>query len=280
MCNFSKCYQVDNDVILQNVCNFDLEQTFDCGQCFRWEKSQRGYSGIVNGRMLDVIRIDNSIILKNVSLCEFNSFWADYFDLHTDYSKIIRNLKGIHPVLDEAMKQFSGIRILKQDIWETLCSFIISQNNNIPRIKKIISSLCQNFGKKVKDNYDFPSWNLLCNMRPEDLSSIRAGCRSKYIIDAAQKVAEGVVDLEKLKNMELIETVEKLSTINGVGPKIANCVVLYGLHNFEAFPEDVWIKKIMNKFFSGETFSIFGEYAGIAQQYLYHYIRKNPYLLE
>ena len=271
-----------DDLKLKNFENIDLGQTFDCGQCFRWQKTPEGYEGIFKKNKLEISQNGNEIIFKNTNASDFKKIWQEYFDLETNYKKIGENISAIHPILKKAYFECSGIRILRQNPWETLCSFIISQNNNIPRIKKIIKSLCDLFGSKIKGSKEksFPSAEIISKLNLEDLAPIKSGFRAKYILDAAQKVTSGTINLEKIKNIDYKNAKNTLIQIKGVGPKVANCVLLYGFHKLEAFPEDVWIKKVMNKFFKNESPKIFGKYAGIAQQYLYHYSRMHPEILE
>lgn len=270
--------QTQNHISLKNVANFDLSQTFDCGQCFRWKKvnEDNKYHGIVKGKVIAVSQNKDRIIFENISLSEFEGFWFDYFDLGTDYKKIGENLANISPVVAEAYNKYKGIRILKQDPWETLCSFIISQNNNIPRIKKIISSLCSLFGDNISGDFSFPSAEKIAPLNLNDLSPIKSGFRAKYILDAAIKVANKEIDFDALSAMPTDNARSSLMKIKGVGPKVADCVLLYGLHRLDVCPMDVWMKKVMKSFFGNKSPKIFGKYAGIAQQYLYHYSRTNP----
>lgn len=268
---------------LKNFENIDLVQTFECGQCFRWQKnSENSYTGIFEGKKLELSQLTPNTIILSTDMSDFKKIWYKYFDLETDYKKIGENITTLHPILKKAYIECSGIRILRQEPWETLCSFIISQNNNIPRIKKIIKSLCDLFGDKIENSKEksFPSSEVISKLNLEDLEPIRSGFRAKYILDAARKISSKIVDFKKIKNLDYIDAKNELMKIKGVGPKVADCVLLYGFHRLEAFPEDVWIKKVMNKFFKNESPKIFGEYAGIAQQYLYHYSRMHPEILE
>lgn len=271
-----------NDLKLKNLENIDLGQTFDCGQCFRWQKISEGYTGIFKENTLTIIQKENEITLKNTTISDFKKIWYKYLDLETDYKKIGEKIAALHPILKKSYDECSGIRILNQEPWETLCSFIISQNNNIPRIKKIINSLCNLFGEKVNNSeiYSFPTYKVIARLDTEKLEPIKSGFRAKYILDAAQKVDLGIINFEKIENMEYEEAKNTLMKIKGVGPKVADCVLLFGFHKLEAFPEDVWIKKVMNKFFKNKSPKIFGKYAGVAQQYLYHYSRMHPQILE
>ena len=253
---------------------FDLGQTLDCGQCFRWERREDGaYQGIASGRFLTM---DVSGIEK---VCE-DPFWAQYFDAAVDYDKIREELSQKDEILAQAAAFAPGIRILNQDPWEALCSFIISQNNNIPRIKGIVSRLCALLGDPCGGGWAFPGPERMARCTPEDLAPLRAGFRAKYLVDAAQKVAAGRVDLEELRTQELGKARESLTRILGVGNKVADCTLLYGLHRLDAFPMDVWMKRAMKILFPGREPAWFGEYAGIAQQYIFHYSRCHAAIFE
>lgn len=266
---------LNNDIILTNVKNFDLNETFNCGQCFRWnEKSENDFIGVAKDKVLEIIKNENNIILKDVSEKEFKEIWFNYFDLGLDYDIPKKQISKLHPILKKASEFAPGIRILQQEPWEALCSFIISQNNNIPRIKGIVERLCANFGKRIKENYfTFPKAEVIANLTEDDLLCIRSGFRAKYILDAARKVSSNEINLSGIKEMPISEARAQLMKIKGVGPKVADCALLYGLHMLKAFPIDTWMSKAMKEFFPDLTREDFGEYAGIAQQYVFHYIR-------
>ena len=253
--------------------NFDLAQTLDCGQCFRWERQKDGsYTGVAFGRVLNISEENRAQVLED-------ELWRNYFDVQLNYSRIRTDLSEGDTVLAEAAKFAPGMRILNQEPWEALCSFIISQNNNIPRIKGIVARLCTQFGEEIGGGYfSFPTPEKLAELKVDDLAEIRSGFRAKYILSAAQKVANGEVDLAALKTAPLPEARACLMTITGVGPKVADCTLLYGLHRLEAFPMDVWMKRAMQTLFPGKEPESFGQYAGIAQQYIFHYSRNNPKL--
>ncbi|BED91772.1 MAG: DNA-3-methyladenine glycosylase 2 family protein [Candidatus Improbicoccus pseudotrichonymphae] len=260
-----------------NQKKFDLDQTFDCGQCFRWFKIKEKWYGVVQGREAEAYICDNLLKINILNDQDLNhedefKFWENYFDLDTDYILVKEKLKNIDNTLDFAMEKFGGIRILNQNFWETLCSFIISQNNNIPRIKSIIKNFCRYFGKKLKSNYAFPEVNHIADLCPNDLNIIKSGFRSKYIIDAARKIKNGI-KFEELANYSNKDVVKIISKIKGVGPKVSSCVLLYSFHRLNAFPIDVWIRRTMQENFSGKTSDIFGEFAGVAQQYLFSFKR-------
>ncbi len=253
---------------------FDLMQTLDCGQAFRWEPcGPNRVGGIAFGRYLELEETETHILFLDTEEDDFLQIWVPYFDLELDYKAIKSQLSGLDPVLCKAAQYAPGIRILQQDPWEALCCFIISQNNNIPRIKGIVSRLCTHFGKKIPGGFAFPSPKALSACTVEDLAPLRSGFRAKYILDAAKKTAQGAIVLEELKAMPLEEVRRQLTTIQGVGPKVAECAALYGLHRLEAFPMDVWMKRAMAALFPNKTAADFGPYAGIAQQYIFHYAR-------
>lgn len=264
----------EKQIVLKNIKNFDLAQTLDCGQAFRWKSTESGsWVGIAHGKRLELIREGEDIIILGTNESEFESVWKKYFDLDRDYGAIIDAIS-----CDETLKAASlfgsGIRILKQDPWEALCSFIISQNNNIPRIKGIVERLCENFGEEKDGYYTFPSYERLACCSVEDLAPLRSGFRAKYIIDAAQKIASGEINLDTLEHIGYIEAQKQLMTIKGVGPKVADCALLYGLGYIEAFPSDVWIKRALNEFFGGKIPECAKPFGGIVQQYIFYYIRE------
>ena len=272
------CVEFENGVKVSGIRDLDLAQTLDCGQSFRWEEHDGGFRGTAFCHEV-VMRLDGDVLtIENCTAEDFENIWKDYLDLSLDYGKIRRDIEQIHPILREAASYASGIRILRQEPWEALCTFIISQNNNIKRIKGIVSRLCENFGEKIGDSYAFPTADRLAQLEPDDLSVIRAGFRSKYIIDGARKVADGEVNLEKCRELPYEEARAELMKIKGVGVKVADCTLLFGLHRVEAFPVDVWMRRALDTLFPDMTENDFGPYAGIAQQYIFHYSRMHPEL--
>ncbi len=253
---------------------FDLKNTFDCGQCFRWNEREDGsYEGIVRGRYARLYRDGDGIVIENCTEDDLGSVWLDYFDLRNDYDSIRKEISDGCPQLTCAVESIDGIRILAQEPWEALCSFIISQNNNIPRIKGIIERLCASFGDEIDGGRSFPTAQRLAVLSPEELAPLRAGFRARYIIDAARKVSEGSVRLDKMYEAPIDGCRRELMTITGVGQKVAECTLLYGLHRLEAFPVDVWMKKALSDNFAGVSPDSIGRYAGVAQQYIFHYSR-------
>ncbi len=268
-------------IIFENITDLDLRETLDCGQCFRWsEQSDGSFRGIVRGRFAQVKMDGDDLFLDGAEESD-RMMWRDYFDLDLDYGKVKRELSALHPVLAQTARFAPGIRILNQEPFEALISFIISQNNNIKRIAGIVDRLCENFGQEIKEGrFAFPTAERLASLSPDDLAPIRAGFRHRYIIDAAQKVADGTVDLESLRYLPYDEARAELMKITGVGVKVADCVLLYGLHRLDGFPLDVWMKRAMAALFPDLTPKDFGQYAGIAQQYIFHYSRMHPELFD
>ncbi|PKM63101.1 MAG: hypothetical protein CVU97_02090 [Firmicutes bacterium HGW-Firmicutes-21] len=265
----------NNNIILSSCDNFDLEQTFECGQCFRFQKEDGGFfRGVAFGRELLLKQEADVITLFDVSYEEFKEKWERYFDLERDYACILKEL-SFDCRIRTAAERTAGIRILRQDSWETLCSFIISQNNNIPRIKKIIGSLCALLGEQICEGvYSFPPAERVAAAGIEGLAPIKSGFRAKYIVDAAEKVASGIVDLDSICKLDYPSAKDKLTEIKGVGDKVADCVLLFAFGFYEAFPKDVWVKRVIERHYGADfTSDYFGKNAGIAQQYLFYYER-------
>lgn len=253
----------------------DLPHTLDCGQAFRWgEKGNGVWHGTAYGKYLELCKEeDGTLVLFNVSESDFEGIWRKYFDLDRDYSAVNKKISK-NEILKSAAEYSFGIRILNQEPWETLCSFIISQNNNIKRIKGIISRLCNNFGEDKGGYHAFPTAERIAECTLEDLEVLRSGFRAKYILDAAQKISSGEIDLEKLKTVSTDAARDELMKIKGVGPKVADCALLFSLCHIDAFPKDVWIKRAMQALFGGELPEEAKPYAGIAQQYIFFYARE------
>ncbi len=259
--------------------DFDLVDTFECGQCFRWNCNDAGvYTGVVRGNIIKISRKRNDTFEFE---CNDPSIIEEYFDFKRDYSKIKENLAKIDPILNSAVERGRGIRILKQDTWEVIVSFIISANNNIPRIKKIVESLCANFGEKINAGYySFPGPDVVAKLSVDELGVIKSGFRAKYILDAAKKVEKGTIDLKAPFEMSTADAREYLKQINGVGDKVADCILLFAYQKYDVFPKDVWTKRVLNELYGvGEKEfdkfikEHFGDLAGFAQQYLFYNIR-------
>ncbi len=251
--------------------------TLDCGQAFRWKKlPDGGMHGVAFGKPLTVREEGNKIILEGCSEDDFEAVWKSYFDLDRDYEKICCGFRS-DPALKNAVDFCPGIRILRQEPWEALCSFIISQNNNIPRIKGIIERLCEALGDNLGGgDFSFPSAEKIAAAGEEALAPLRAGFRNKYIIDAARKVADGTVDFEKINTMSDGDAASELKKIKGVGDKVAACALLYGFGRVDCLPIDVWVKRILAETYPDGLPGCTLGYRGIAQQYLFHWRRSRP----
>ncbi len=265
------------DYVLKNVKNFDLVQIFECGQAFRFKRDKSTdklrYSGVAFGKYLSLYQEGERVVFENTSKEEFSELWEEFFDLKRDYTAIIESLKDPHA--KRCAEYGSGIRILRQEPWETVCSFIVSQNNNIPRIKKIIETLCERFGEKIDGGYyAFPTAKALYEAGEEAIFDCRTGFRAKYIYDAAKRFYTGEFDVKNALSLDCDGLLKELMSIKGVGPKVASCACLFGFARYESFPIDVWIKRVIDKYYGSDfDIKLFGDYAGIVQQYLFYYER-------
>jgi len=265
-----------NDIIVEGVACLDLALTLDCGQAFRWEKQDDGsFSGVAGGYFLNIAKRGNGdLVFKNTTKDSFDNFFRNYFDLDKDYEKICQTLKE-DPLLSSTIDAYYGIRILNQEPWEALCSFIISQNNNVSRIKRIITRLCETYGDEICDGwYAFPRAEQLAALSAEDFEALGCGYRAKYLAKFAKDVDAGRIDLDKIKSLPLEEARGELLNIYGVGVKVADCALLFGFQFYSAFPLDVWMKRVMEYYPEGLP-PCFKGVEGIAQQYLFHWARNN-----
>lgn len=277
-----------SDYKLKNVCDFDLAQTLECGQCFHFVKfDEEDYVLAAKGHVLHVSQEDDTVTFYDTEEDEYVNVWKDYFDMDRDYSAIKNKLLEKDDKLKDAIESMWGVRILNQDFFETLISFIISQNKQIPHIKKIVADISAKFGTYKgtyggTDMYTFPTLEQLVNASEEDFKELKTGFRAPYIMDAIRRNMAGQFDRNELKSMDYDSCIKELMTIKGVGEKVANCVCLFGLGKKEAFPVDVWIKRIMETmYFNGVDTpkdkiaayakEQFGELGGFAQQYLFYY---------
>ncbi len=285
-------------VKISGISDFDVNKTFDCGQCFRFDPVEGTpheveFAGVAFGRFVSFAQDGDTLYVYNTTEREFSGIWSRFLALDVDYGSIAEDIaeRSDNPALHLAIDHGRGIRILRQDPWEAVCSFIISQNNNIPRIKKIIDALSVECGERIDIPeefarrlgrepvaYAFPTAESLVALGVDGLFDLKTGFRAKYIYDAAQKQASGEIDHEYLFGCEsTADAVAALCKIKGIGPKVASCALLFGYQRYDAFPVDVWIKKVIEKYFEVSpkdfTPSILGDYAGIAQQYLFYYER-------
>lgn len=279
--------------IIKNPKCFNLKDIFTCGQCFRWEENEdKSYTGIVKENVINIKEQGNDYVIKSVGNDEIEKLVIDYFDLKRDYTALQEKLSKIDENMEKSIKYGQGIRLLNQDLWETLISFIISANNNIPRIQKIIKRLSKNFGKKIifenNEYYTFPTAQELKDVTIEKYRELGLGFRDKRIYETTQIILENKVNLQELENNpNTLEVRETLLTLPGVGPKVADCILLFSdLKRLEVFPIDVWVNRVMNELYiHGDENKIskkqieqiakekFGNLAGLAQQYLFYWRR-------
>ena len=283
--------------ILENEKTFELKHIFDCGQCFRWKENEDGsYTGIFRENVINVKTEMVKIIFQGICQNDKNikEVCTQYFDLNRDYESIKNKLSKIDEYMEESIKFGYGIRILNQDLWETIISFIISANNNIPRIKGIIERISCKYGKTIiyneKEYYTFPTPEELSKASVEDLRNLGLGFRDVRVYETTQIIVNKEVDLEQLKEEKDFQKIrETLLTLPGVGPKVADCILLFSeLKRWEAFPIDVWVRRVMNelyikneneekvnkKLIEDIAHKKFGNLAGIAQQYLFFWKRE------
>lgn len=280
-------------IILKDIRNFNPKHIFECGQAFRWYvEEDKSYTTIAYGKVINVKKENNDIILSNTNLQDFNNIWYHYFDLERDYDEIKKELSK-DPILAEAIEFGEGIRILNQEPFEMVISFITSANNQIPRIKKSIELMSKHYGEKIKidenfsglEYYSFPTSEGLSKARPEDLKEVcKVGFRGERIVETANVIAKRELDLNSIYNLTRDEGKELLMTLPGVGPKVSDCILLFAFNKDDAFPVDVWVKRVMEHFYLKEDTNvkligshgarIFGRLAGFAQQYLFYYARE------
>ena len=279
--------------IIENTENFNLEHIFECGQWFRWNKQEDESSiGIVRNNVIQVKEQGGKIIFQGICEGNIKDICIDYFDLKNDYSEIKKELSKIDKNMEDSIKYGYGIRILHQDIWEMLISYIISANNNIPRIKAIIEKMCTKYGKEIlfdgKKYYTFPTPEELKNVSIADFRQLGMGFRDKRVYETTQLVLQNKIDLYNLENEETETIREKLLELPGVGPKVADCIMLFGLKKYEVFPIDVWVRRVINELYikNNDEKKVnkkeieelarkkYGNLAGLAQQYLFYWRRE------
>lgn len=268
-------------MVVEITDDFDLARIAESGQCFRWEQTQDGGYRVLSGaRSLYIKKAGDQTFDLSCNEPEFDEVWRDYLDLTEDYATIRSRVDPEEdPFLCRAMEQEKGIRILRQDPWEMLVTFIISQNKNIPAIRRSVNMLCEACGPKLtdeqgKDYYTFPDPESVVSLGEDQLKKCSLGYRCRYVHDAAEAVAGGDLDLDALRTASEERTVAALTKVLGVGVKVASCVSLFGLHHTDAFPQDVWVKRILeNEYPQGYPFERYSPYNGVYQQYMFAYYR-------
>ena len=295
-------YEYKNGKIeMTNFDSFNIGEILECGQCFRFEKissnlGEVAYSLIAHGRLLFISQDSGRVCFwyedGRLLAQEFEELWMPYFDMAQDYSAIKARISQKDEILRRAIDFAPGLRLLRQDPWEIIVSFIISQNNRIPQIQKVIKNISAAFGKPIfGGNFAFPSPQELSVAKAEDLRELKAGFRDKYIVDATAAVLQGEIDTNIHSKLDTDELRQSLLRIKGIGEKVAHCILLFGYGRYETFPVDTWVRKIMEGlYFDGQKTTVadihalarrnFGEYSGYANQYLFHYIRLNPKMIE
>jgi N-glycosylase/DNA lyase len=299
--NFEK---FNGGIKLTEVKNFELAHIFDCGQCFRWNRQKDGnYIGVAFGRVIEVEKASTDILIHNTTEEDFKGIWEDYFDLKRDYAAIKESLSE-DVLLKNAVEFGNGIRLLQQEPLELTLSFIISANNRIPMIKRAIENISRAFGEPILYKgvtyYSFPSLERLSKVSLDEMASCGLGFRDKYVIDTVNKLIEYkkndkgdnateseeiIYDLDYIKALKDDDCHKALQNFTGIGPKVADCIMLFSMQKYSAFPVDVWVKRAMQHFYLAPDVSLkkirdfgrdkFGELSGFAQQYLFYYAREN-----
>ena len=284
----------EQKLVLNNLDSFELEDIFECGQCFRWNNlNENTYIGVIKQGVLKVVKQDNTITFEGILDGDINSIVYEYFDLATDYSKLKEKLSKVDANMRKATQYGKGIRILNQDLWEMIISYIISANNNIPRIKGIIEKISKKCGTPIQwkgiTYYLFPTETQLAKLSKEDLRALGTGFRDVRIYNTTRLILDKKITLQEIRKIDDIDSLEKrLLELDGVGEKVANCIMLFGLHRFDTFPVDVWVRRVMNKLYiknedetkvskkqiRDEATKRFGNIRGLAQQYLFFWARE------
>jgi len=280
-----------NKIIYTGVGDYHLADTFECGQAFRFDPYEDGYKGFIEKQLCIITLSDkNGNAVPYVTDGDGGSMTVElvhtqpteelavkigqFLSLDTDYTALKKQFAE-NDIMEKAIAYAPGIRVLNQDFFETLITFIISQNNNIPRIKQLCDRISQNYGTKVGDTYAFPTAEQMRNITEQDYKDMKFGFRAKYLTDAVAKVLDGTIDEATVKSLSYENAQKYLMQIKGVGPKVADCVLLFSCRQYRSFPKDVWIKKAMAQLFPDGIPKEIAGYEGIAQQYIFHYARHN-----
>lgn len=287
---------VEQKYVIKDCKSFEPKDIFECGQCFRWDKQEdESYTGIFGKSVLNVKKENENIIISGICDGDIKKVCDYYFDMNRNYEEIKEKLSGIDDNLKNSIKYGEGIRILNQDLWETIISFITSSNNNIPRIKGILNRMSKEYGKEIKfrgkEFYTFPTPEELGMASIEDLRNLGLGFRDKYIYETTKMINNKTIDLNELRKIKDTKEIRnKLLECKGIGPKVADCILLFStLKRFDVFPVDVWVRRVMNELYIKNedenkvnknqieklAENKFGPLRGIAQQYLFYWKREN-----
>lgn len=302
--DFSRVEGFVDHVVVKEVRNFELAHIFECGQCFRWNKQENGnYIGVAFGKVIEVEKRENDVIIYNTTEEDFKNIWVNYFDLYRDYSEI-KNILSKDPLLEKSVQFGNGIRLLRQDPFELIVSFIISANNRIPMIKRAIEKISIQWGNNIqykgKKYYTFPSLEQISAASEEELEKCGIGFRAKYIKDTVSKIYLNKIgssneynekyDISWIREQDDNECHKELQKFMGIGPKVADCIMLFSMQKYSAFPVDVWVKRAMQHFYLAPDVSLkkirefavnkFDKLSGFAQQYLFYYARENNISVE
>ncbi|MCI1715887.1 DNA-3-methyladenine glycosylase family protein [Clostridium sp.] len=297
--DFNYVENFKDGIVVKDVRNFELEHIFDCGQCFRWDRQNNGnYIGVAFGRVIEVEKSKDDVIIYNTNEDDFRNIWVKYFDLYRDYGEI-KNVLSSDSTLRESIRFGYGMRLLQQEPFELIISFIISANNRIPMIKRAIKNISKKWGEEIKYKdktyYSFPTIESLNTASMEELQNCGTGFRNKYIKDTVSKIYslgnheneeyDEKYDIHWIKNQEDQVCHRELQKFMGIGPKVADCIMLFSMQKYSAFPVDVWVKRAMIHFYLAPDVSLkkirdfginkFGKFSGFAQQYLFYYAREN-----
>ena len=301
--DYREIIESNDSVIIKGVKNFNIKQILECGQCFRWQRvTDTDYIVVSNRRVIEIIQEDDEVIIHNTNMNDFKNIWENYFDLNTEYGPLKEELSK-DELIKQAIELGYGIRLLNQDPFEMVISFIISARNSIPSIMKTIKKISEKFGDKIEYKgeiyYAFPTPEQLKNATLEDIQETGASFRSKYIIDTIYNINMALeakksgnltdelkrYDLDYIMSLPTDECHVALQAFKGVGAKVADCIMLFSMGKKSAFPVDVWIKRAMIHFYVAPDVSLnkirvfgrekFGELSGLAQQYLFYYAREN-----
>lgn len=295
--NLMNIYEKNGSLYLEGIPEFNPKHIFENGQCFRWEKEDDdSYTIVAKNKVINVALLKEENDLYNLrfegcSLEDYNNIWHEYFDMDRDYVKLRKALSQVDQYLFEATNYGKGLRILNQDIFEMTMSFIISANNQIPRIKKAVDTMATLLGEPIgefkgKMRYSFPSPDDVANISEENLAALKIGFRAPYILNSSKMIQKEEIKLIDIKFAPYEEAAKELQRLPGVGPKVADCILLFGAKKESAFPVDTWVIKFMNEYYmdapdknikriKAKGLEVFGEQAGFAQQYLFYYAREN-----
>ena len=277
---------------IRDVTNFSLKYTLESGQSFRWDRIDNAYYGVIEGRILKISQEGTTLHIESSTEedeANFVPFLRHYLDIARNVPKLLAGVSN-DAYMDRAVEKLWGMRILNQELWEIIASFILSQNNNVPRIRGIIRRLSERFGERLTlaeyVNYSFPSPDALATATENDLFACGTGYRANYLRDTAQAVVSGELSLTSLRQMSYIEAKRELMRRNGIGEKVADCICLFSLEHLVALPIDVWIKRIFETLYLRRrathreirefAHDYFGDSVGYAQQYLFHYVHECP----